>query len=407
MTSRRNHDSFLALLGMIAVAAYVLACRPSFSPDGTKVAFPVFDKDARQSTVLVYDLRTKTMQEIFKKTLLPEIKEEKSPAASTQQSAAQKPSGPLFASSDEDEQLILEVQWLADGKHLVVNDHSTAHIVPFGLADPIRTFQLGNELDAGGLVTMPPPVAGPYQVFSVEGFLVRVNLQTGDIFSVPTKDDYGLLGYQGGRIYCFALRDSNEQGADFELDTLDVESLTRTPLFHLKKDDLGGLEGFPAISRDGTRIAILGEVDDVPQIRLFRGDRLEKALTIAKKESDMEVGIAEWTSDGKVIFGAYRRKTNSDVYQFGILEVPVSGEVIRETPLFTCGSDVDNWQDRFQVTLSPDGRTVAAASTGFGRKDIKPEDHGLYLIDLGSPGRKPTKVTVPFAPIPKQIPEKK
>jgi hypothetical protein len=339
--------------------------------------------------------------------LLPEWKEEKSPVALTQQQAAEKTSGLSLGPTDAREQLAVAVQWLPDAKHVVVNDISSITIVPVGISGPTRTLQLGNEADPGMLISSPPPILGPYQFLDFKTFLLRVNLQTGDAFTVPNREERGFCGVFGGRIYYCAPTDTGENKSDIELGTLDAETLTPTPLFHIRKEDHGEMEGPIALSRDGTRCALFGEIDDAPQIRLFRGDKLEKTLPVAKKEDGMALGIAEWSSDGKAIYSAFRRKSDSDDYQFGILEVPVSGGNIKEIPLFNSSSSDNDWPYLFQLVLSPDGRTAAMTSTCAGRKDIKPEDHGLYLVDLGSSARKVTKVPIPFAPVPEQIPEKK
>lgn len=267
MSSHRTQDSLLALLGILAVAVYVLACSPSFSPDGTKIAFPVFDKEAKQASVLCYDLRTRATQEIFRKTLLPEIKEEK-PTAATQQQAAAKSSGLSFGPSTEEQELVMAIQWLSDGKHVVINHRDSITIVPVGSSGPTRTFKLENEVDPEVLAGPPPPVVGQYQFISFKDFLVCVNLRTGDTLAVPNKEELALNGYFAGRIYYSALLGSDEK-EDIELGTLNVDSLARTPLFRIKKEDWGDMGGNVAFSRDGTRYALLGDVDDVPQIRIF------------------------------------------------------------------------------------------------------------------------------------------
>ena len=50
----------------------------------------------------------------------------------------------------------------------------------------------------------------------------------------------------------------------------------------------------------------------------------------------------------------------------------------------------------FEIALSPDGKTLAAATGCIFAKDLEnPADAGLFLVDLTSPDRKVTRIAPP------------
>ena len=55
----------LGAVGLLALAAYVIACRASFSPDGTKILFSYVQPEAKQVGVAVYDRKAGTTRPIY------------------------------------------------------------------------------------------------------------------------------------------------------------------------------------------------------------------------------------------------------------------------------------------------------------------------------------------------------
>ena len=116
---------------------------------------------------------------------------------------------------------------------------------------------------------------------------------------------------------------------------------------------------------------------------LFRDNKLEKTLTLAKEDSGITVGNVEWSADGKTLYMAYAQEQDNAPCRYGILEAPVDRGNAREIQLFTADSS-DSWSATFQVAISPNGRTLAISSTCFEKEDVKSEERALYLVDLGS-----------------------
>jgi dipeptidyl aminopeptidase/acylaminoacyl peptidase len=263
-------------------------------------------------------------------------------------------------------------------------------------------FQLQNVLDVGTLMR-PLPVLGKYQFIPDKEFLLRLDLDTGEILAAPDKKEYMLFG-QGSQLYYLAASDiadkpgSSERKAEsMEIGKLNPATLAATPLLKLNAEEqYGELTGFGAAARDGSRLALTTELSKAPKVLLFGNNKLEKTLTLAKEDSGLTVGNVEWSSDGKALYVAYARKQENAPCRYGVLEAPVDGGSVREIPLFS-GDSSDNWLVAFQIAISPNGRTLAGSSTCFeNNNDIESKDRALYLVDLGSAARTVTRVPVPL-----------
>ena len=65
MIRAAKRASILPLIGLIALSAYILACRPGFSPDGSQVVYPVLDEKTNSFRIVVYDLKQKKNTTLF------------------------------------------------------------------------------------------------------------------------------------------------------------------------------------------------------------------------------------------------------------------------------------------------------------------------------------------------------
>jgi hypothetical protein len=398
MKQHRMCDSILALLGITAVAVYVLACRPSFSPDGSRIVFTSFDTDAKQATVLCYDVKAKTLETLYQTATVDKIHiPDPLPQPGKKQEADPSPSLSLDNST---EPYLVAAQWLPDGKRIAINALSYVLTLPVGSAGPPRMFQLQNILDSGTLMR-DFPILGRYQFIPDKEFLLRLDLETGEMLAAPDKKEYILMG-EGNQLWYLAASDivegsgsSEAKAENVEIGRLHPETLATTPLFKMKGvEQFGDLTGFAAFSRDGSRLALSTLFSKTPKLLLLRNNKLEKTVALAKEDSRISVGNLEWSADGKTVFMAYGRdKENNTPGRYGILEAHIDGGEVRDIPLFTADSD-DGWTALYQITMSPDGRTLAGSSTCFDNSDIKSEERALYLVDLGSAARKVTKVPV-------------
>jgi len=375
MPKQRIQDRLLTLFGFVALLVYVLACRPSFSPDGTRVVFPIIEEKTKVTSVALYDLKKRTLETIF--------------------------------TSPEKTDNYLVAQWLPDGKQVLVNGASFIAILPLGSSNPTRFIPMKEELDEDSLI-IPPPVIGKYQFIVSEmsaeekdangktvsvkkPVLLRANLETMQVQDVTQDDEEMNIVVKGNQLYYIAKPTRGEDNV-IELGRLDTEKLSRNPISQLREEEYGEIFGFLAPNSDGGRFALTAKFEEARRILLVKGNALEKLIPIMEK--DIEIGNIEWAPDEKTLYAAFAKDMKEDNrWQYGIMEVPVNGGGMRSTYLFT-GQDGDRAGTlAFQIALSLDGRRIAASSTCL--EGIKPEDRALYLIDLRSSKRNVTKIAIP------------
>ena len=393
MKRSKMQDSLLALLGLAAVAVYVLACRPSFSPDGARIVFPSIDTDAKQAAILCYDLKEKTLETVYRHIRVPQVREPETPADPKKPAGAKSEPSLFYGSSSE--QSLHAVQWHADGRRVVINALSYIMVLPVGAAAPARMLQLEHALDAGVLMN-PQPVLGRYQYLTDKKLILRVDLDTGAILSKAAGAESVLFG-QDGRLFYYSNVEAGDKPDHMEIGILDPETLAMAPQIRLGAEECGEISGFAAMARDGSRLALTTRIKDSPAMLLFRGQKVEKILAVAEGRNGVNAGNAEWALDGKTLFVAYTREfPGKDSCQYGVMEMPVDRGSPRDIPLFSGGCSDDS-VILFQIALSPNGRTLAANGACLEAKDLKGEHRALYLIDLADPARRVIQVPVPSA----------
>jgi Tol biopolymer transport system component len=363
MKTNRLRDILLTLFGILALAIYVLACRPSFSPDGSRVVYTVMDKN--QTRVMLYDIRDKHSETLF-----------------------------VASNPSKSEPLAYEAQWLPNGRQVLINGESSIMILPIGSSKPARLIELNDEVTEESLV-FPMPVVDNNQFLANKSDIARVNLETGETLKVTVQDkkNFFLLKGPGSQVFYVVLGEDNEKSKALEIGRLDTDTLGCTPLIELKPQEGQKFSPFLSAARDGNRLALIGHYQDAFQILIYRGLALEKTLSVATKESGINLGNTEWSSDEKTIYAAFSRKLDDgDEAQFGVLAVPVNGDTVHETVLFTGKEERgDDGVSMFQIALSPDGRRIAATSALHNR-----EDQALYLIDVSNAKWEVTKIPAPL-----------
>jgi hypothetical protein len=375
MRYQKKYDVLLVLLALTSLAVYILACRPSVSPDGRSVAFPVLDRQAKQSAVMVFDLPTKTFQKVF-----------------------ESPSEDYYAGA---------VQWLPDGKRMILNTPAFIMTLPFGSEGAAKLVAHEEALEIDNLI-FTPPIVGHYQFFSAERVpkekrtsstttskskepvLLRVDLWTGDTLAAPGEKDCILTGHGKEVFYMGSI---GAKGAEaWEIGKLDTETLALRPAMRFPEKEYGELESVPVPNLAGTRMVAPTKFEDAPRILLIRGNAVEKVIPVAEKSRQMEIASLEWSADENSLFASYTTKIAEKLFDYGVLEIPLNGGEMRETRLFTATKK--DGLISLQITITPDGRQLITSSACFDADEIKPEDRALYFIDLAG-ARKVSKATIP------------
>jgi hypothetical protein len=375
----RIRDSFLTLLGIAGLLVYVLACGPAFSPDGTKVAFPVIDNEAEQTSIVVYDIKKKTLDTV----------------------AVFKAAGKL---SNDEKQAVLaySVQWMPEGKQILINGNSLIMMLALGSKSPARTLTLNKEMEGGGI--MPWPVIGNHS-FLVYGnekaAMLKLNLQSFETESFPIEleSDEGSAPFSDGKQICLVRKIQQEEQNVYKILELNRENGAPTLLATLDEKQCGKLESFFWLKLQGNRFATSSLYQEAAHIAIIRDGSVEKMIPVGPKGRKIQIGNLALSPDEKSIFAAFIKKLDeAGTDQFGVMEVPLNGENTREIALFTEDLNKDeNGELAFRIALSPDGRKIAASSLSFiSDSELKPQDRALYLVDISRPQWKVTKIQVPL-----------
>jgi len=381
---RRSH-AVLATVGLAALITYIMACRPAFSPDGSKILFPYVDTESRRCAIGLFDRSDGTSRCLLS----------------------------AFSPRGGDTPTLVTAQWTADGRSALVflpeergKDHLRILLLPLDRGKPVRTYFIPSLTSATAAVMIPPPVMGRH-VFVGGKPLVRLDLKTGGIERAGFDTEIVPI-QQGSRLYYVG--ETTRPGVDYDFGTLDPETLAPKPILELRKKDTGDVTPFIAVSADGTRIAMVVRHEKRCRILIFEHKKLERSLSLDAKSGARMIGNIELAADAQTVYASYLREIASDSsFELGILEASVAGDAMREipllrTPLQIVDLDNDLPQFIFQIALSPDGATLAATSGLF---HVLSRERALYLVDLKYPGRKVTRMPIPEPETKPDRPEKK
>jgi hypothetical protein len=386
MTLTRTRDVVLTGIGFAAWLLYILACA-SFSPDDSKILFPSNDAKTGAPTVAVYDRAARAARTVYA-FHSPEL-------ASS--------SGPFCMRS----------VWVPDGKSIVTmwpaDKDMMLMVLPFGGSGTTRFMLVtATQADMPSAFVAPPPIIGSGLLLGSDDGIVRVDLETGEQRKVEVTGSPVLSTWPGRAFYRRKAKVPGSENEQAEVGTVDPKTLALTPLFQSKDADA---EGVFAISRDGSRVALTGS--SAAQVVIFVNGQLRRTVPIAK-DAGMMLGTMQWSPNAATLYAVFRKTTGESTYQFGIMEIPAENGAPREVPLFVIHGSMDDAEVlTFQLDVSHDGKTLAAASTYLqtplgkpGPPRLRPEDLALYLIDVSRPDRKVTKVLIQPLPAPPPAPAK-
>ena len=379
----RNH--VLALVGVAAFIVCVLACRPAFSPDGKKVVFPVFDPESKQATVMLYDRETRRLERLFTRP------------------------------SQSDDFLLASAIWTPDGKHVVIatteemgfkatansskqlipvesKDPFMVAVIPLDRKEPIRFLHVPENPGLQGLI-QPPPIVGKHLFLGGASRMSRLDLETGEIKTetltqLPGDKEDGILIFGGGeRLYYIRVHEETS-----EIGTLDPVTLGTRAIIELRKSEAGRCNVFPAVSKDGSRIAVeVGDEKGQTKIRIYHESILERTLEVGTSDEPIRLGNLLWSSDEQFIYAAQFKNLGEGKTECGLYEIPINGGKPRSTAL--CVTKENGTAPVvFQIALSPDGKCVAASGGFSSGNTTEEENRALYLVDLRRAKRPVTKI---------------
>lgn len=387
MKTTTSRHPVLGLLGLASLTVYILACT-SFSPDDSKVLYPVYDPQAQDFGVGLFDRKTGKTITLF---------------------VPQQP--PLDDSKRE--YALLRPQWLADGRHILAgwgrgsdDDGLDLAVLPYGQAGPTRLIHLKDLPEGFSQLAAPLAIAqGQLFLGGRSNVLVRVNLLTGEVnHRVMPRAVTPWASPTGDRLFYL----SEVEGAATnlcEFGLLNPANWGLTPItrLHLRFHPTNPDRVLCAISPDGQRVVLAGESGgDEGHVILFENGREQRRWRPFPENDTVKIGGLALSPLHRTAYASYLWQpdgaTNASL---GILEFPLAGGEPRRTSLIQRAQAEEGERVRyFQPTVSHDGKTLAVSSTyvAAGDKVMAEKDCALFLVNLADPKRGVTRVPVPRPP---------
>jgi hypothetical protein len=368
-----TRDSKLALVAMAALGLYVIACRPAFSPDGSKVAFPAIDKDSEERRVLVLDRASGAMATALS---LPK--------------------------AESSEPMVPSTAWTADGRQLVClwatkGGELNVYVIPVDAPDKKRAYSVTGE-DLTGNVMMAPAIAGDELFLGDEQAGVTiVNLKTGK----KTRPDLKMASHPDA-----ALKEVYFTGAGTNLfyvasgveGVLEVGRLERDPWRTVLVQEIKPASGearIVAVSPAGDRIAYVDGSENDQMLKILKGGTVEKEIAYGPARGLPMLGVMMWAPDGRTLYGAGVTQTTNDTHEAYLCEIRLDGWAHRETLVFATAEKDEATFALYMLAISPDGKTAALPDT------LREKgEHALCLIDLAGKDRPVKRIPVPATPKP-------
>ncbi len=361
------------LVGLAALVAYVLACRPAFSPDGRQVLLPVADPDSRTITIVRHELGSRAA--------LPLV------------------ALPSWEQGD-DLPPVAAVRWLPGGREALVawtvEEDGPLWLMrlPVGhQGTPTRLFTI-REFEGAYLSLMSPPPVRGHHVFLGGEKIVRLDLDTGAQLEKGFTNGI-VLEEQGDHIYY--LREHPSAENQMEIGRLNPDTLDLDPRWSFAYPEELDACMFFAVSRDESRLASAAYNEDGRcRLWLLGGREPVRTLDPGTTNQPLVLGNLVWAPDNRSLLAAAFRPAaiGSDTTEACLFELDLESGAQRLTPVFRM-EEFDHESASiamFQVAMSPNGRW-AAISNGlqYGDKDAQPSRQ-LFLVNLSRSSRPVTAI---------------
>jgi hypothetical protein len=267
-------------------------------------------------------------------------------------------------------------------------------LLPWVGRGPTKVFRLPDIKDAAMRLQMPLSVVGDNLLFMAEDKTVgRINLRTGAIAAHEfddAKKEISLYPIPDGVLYA---EEQDQRGAVWG--RLDPNTFGRTPIMTITNDLAE--KTFIAYDAQGKTVAVVEKTEDAERLVVLREGKLIFSRALGPKGQKQVFGSAGFSPKGDMVWATFGRDKDTNTVSYGLMEIPLSDAAIRETILIPSAPTADDAAGfYFQGNISHDGKTFAVASTFLActKKEFKPEDCALFLVDLNDPNRKVTRIPI-------------
>jgi hypothetical protein len=331
MNERKGLHVVLGIIGLAAWMFCILACRPSWSPDGSKILFPYVNPVTKEAGIAPSDRNTGAVKSIF---VRPE------PEKGWQSEftpVAQWESGGSRAIVSWSEKRYRKTKKKNQGVP-ELSPESILHIlvIPVGSEGKTRHFKLPDF--ESSLIPLPEVDGKLY--LGGGGSFARLDLKTGRTHFRSLGDERDISFFNRDAGHIVYSRDGPESSDDWEIGDLDRNNLTPHPLFVLKKAEVAhyGVKepvGFIAFERHGSRMAMTGKGQDEDKyfIMFLTDSGLQKVVAPELPAKVYQLGDLEWPSNGKTIYAMVVTPTEDEDLQFSLGEIPADGGPARLDPI--------------------------------------------------------------------------
>jgi hypothetical protein len=404
-SSRNGLHAVLGLIGITGLVLYILACRPSWSPDSSKILYPYWDPNTKEAGVALFDRKSKTTEKVY-----------------------------VWSDATNSDDQVIFPQWTADGTRgiftLYTKDSMQVVVHPLGSKKPAWLWTLPKS---GDPIVLPlPEVQGNLYAYG-DTFISRLNLATGESTLHEMKEAPNLMMYSDSDRVLYIWRHAagealtpvkreepttrtektNPQKQQpepaneiYEFGELDQKNLSFHPWFEVSERDrkalgIGDITGLLDIEPRSRQMVMFADVaDGNDQVLLLIGSKgLERTLSPQISAEKYKLGNPQWSRDGKTIYiPALIWSADEKTGKFVIDEVPAAGGAARLDAVLELSSDEldPDFTTYVQMALSPDGKTIAVTTAHM----KKHKNSGLYLVDLTGADRRVSKNSAPFSPEP-------
>ena len=259
-----------------------------------------------------------------------------------------------------------------------------------------------------------------------------LDLSTGETGSKTIEGGSGFVGEHDGQlIYTREAsrpvndpkdKDAKEEGLEFG--RIKLDDLGLKPAFTIWASSVADVDLNDATpgtwEPGGSRIAMIGPAKDTDKILLLDENKgLTGTLTPELGGvKAYRLGNLVWSHDGKRLFASVITKGQGDnMYDYSLAEIPLAGTPGRLTRIASFHTKKDKQNDHadpldfdrgalflsMQVSLSPDGSTIAATPANMDKDSFDRLDRALFLVDMRQATHRVTRI--PFPKAPKAVPQ--